>query len=276
MSSSSGQGSTSSQTVVQRNPVSSDPRPSSPASVGSTPSRTPYPPAPQSSPTTAEGIRTRTTSSSGTPAPTPPSSHRTVSAPTTPTSLSSGSGLNFGLSLGMLRPYLGIVGGRKDQSSFGLSDTTRRQNLSNAPTGDADSDGGSTRDIGGRQKRSKEAGASFTTGLAMLLYNVSYLAYTQGVDIPLAQAGEVLRNLWAICCSPELGRLARTMYFRNVTKKLIEINSLSDTRTKRTRFCQIRPPRHFLLISCNSSKQLLPIPSRELRHDDGYLAILVV
>jgi hypothetical protein len=48
--------------------------------------------------------------------------------------------------------------------------------------------------------------SSFTTALTMLLYNVCYLAYTQNVDIPLAQAGDVLGNLWAVCCSPELGR----------------------------------------------------------------------
>lgn len=48
--------------------------------------------------------------------------------------------------------------------------------------------------------------ASFTTALAMLLYDVSYLAHTQSVDIPLAQAGDVLSNLWGVCCSPELGR----------------------------------------------------------------------
>ncbi|KAK7433981.1 hypothetical protein VKT23_020444 [Stygiomarasmius scandens] len=47
---------------------------------------------------------------------------------------------------------------------------------------------------------------SFTTALTMLLYNVCYLAYTQNVDIPLAQAGDVLGNLWAVCCSAELGR----------------------------------------------------------------------
>ncbi|KAI0341427.1 hypothetical protein BDW22DRAFT_1358967 [Trametopsis cervina] len=50
------------------------------------------------------------------------------------------------------------------------------------------------------------SGSSFTTALAMLLYNVCYLAHTQNVDIPLAQAGEVLSNLWAVCCSPELGK----------------------------------------------------------------------
>ncbi|TDL19958.1 hypothetical protein BD410DRAFT_726563 [Rickenella mellea] len=49
--------------------------------------------------------------------------------------------------------------------------------------------------------------ASFTTALAMLLYNVAYLAHTQGVEVPLSHTGEVLRNLWAVCCSPELGRL---------------------------------------------------------------------
>ncbi|KAJ7620275.1 UV radiation resistance protein and autophagy-related subunit 14-domain-containing protein [Roridomyces roridus] len=46
----------------------------------------------------------------------------------------------------------------------------------------------------------------FTTALAMLLYNVLYLAHTQGIAIPLAQAGDVLSNLWAVCCSAELGR----------------------------------------------------------------------
>lgn len=40
----------------------------------------------------------------------------------------------------------------------------------------------------------------------MLLYNVCYLAHTQAVEIPLSQAGDVLSNLWAVCCSAELGR----------------------------------------------------------------------
>jgi len=47
---------------------------------------------------------------------------------------------------------------------------------------------------------------SFTTAFAMLRYNVCYLAYTQSVDIPLSQAGDVLSNLWAVCCSNDLGR----------------------------------------------------------------------
>ncbi|KAF8056553.1 UV radiation resistance protein and autophagy-related subunit 14-domain-containing protein [Lyophyllum atratum] len=48
--------------------------------------------------------------------------------------------------------------------------------------------------------------SSFTTALAMLLYNVCYLAHTQNVDVPLAQAGDVLSNLWSVCCSADLGR----------------------------------------------------------------------
>lgn len=47
---------------------------------------------------------------------------------------------------------------------------------------------------------------SFTTAFAMLLYNVCYLAHTQSVNIPLSQAGDVLSNLWSVCCSSELGR----------------------------------------------------------------------
>jgi hypothetical protein len=38
----------------------------------------------------------------------------------------------------------------------------------------------------------------------MLLYNVCYLA--QGVDILMSQAGGALSNLWAVCCSGELGQ----------------------------------------------------------------------
>lgn len=51
-----------------------------------------------------------------------------------------------------------------------------------------------------------ESKASFTTAFAMLLYNVCYLAHTQSVEIPLSQAGDALGNLWAVCCSGELGR----------------------------------------------------------------------
>ncbi|KAA1477739.1 hypothetical protein DENSPDRAFT_621022 [Dentipellis sp. KUC8613] len=54
--------------------------------------------------------------------------------------------------------------------------------------------------------------SSFTTAYAMLLFDVCYLAYTQAVDIPLSQAGEVLSNLWAVCCSAELGRRSHQTY----------------------------------------------------------------
>ncbi|KAJ7221273.1 UV radiation resistance protein and autophagy-related subunit 14-domain-containing protein [Mycena pura] len=52
----------------------------------------------------------------------------------------------------------------------------------------------------------------FTTALAMLLYDVLYLAHTQGLAVPLAQAGDALSNLWAVCCAPELGRRAHATW----------------------------------------------------------------
>lgn len=58
---------------------------------------------------------------------------------------------------------------------------------------------------------SSDSNESFTTAFAMLLYNVCYLAYTQSVDIPLSQAGDVLSNLWAVCCSNDLGRSANVV-----------------------------------------------------------------
>ncbi|PPQ83197.1 hypothetical protein CVT25_004255 [Psilocybe cyanescens] len=54
--------------------------------------------------------------------------------------------------------------------------------------------------------------SSFMTALSMLLYNVSYLAFTQNVDVPLSQAGDVLSNLWMVCCSAELGRKSHESY----------------------------------------------------------------
>jgi len=50
--------------------------------------------------------------------------------------------------------------------------------------------------------------SSFTTAYAMLLYDVCYLAHTQAVDVPLSQAGDVLSNLWLVCCSSDLGRFS--------------------------------------------------------------------
>ena len=59
---------------------------------------------------------------------------------------------------------------------------------------------------------------SFTTAFAMLLYNVCYLAYTQSVDIPLSQAGDVLSNLWAVCCSNDLGRSVHVVQLFGASK----------------------------------------------------------
>ncbi|KAI1785081.1 UV radiation resistance protein and autophagy-related subunit 14-domain-containing protein [Ganoderma leucocontextum] len=58
------------------------------------------------------------------------------------------------------------------------------------------------------RRRSRTRRGAFTAALAMLLYDVCYLAHTQAVDVPLAHAGDALGNLWAVCCSPELGRRA--------------------------------------------------------------------
>ncbi|KAG8789678.1 hypothetical protein FRC15_003747 [Serendipita sp. 397] len=40
---------------------------------------------------------------------------------------------------------------------------------------------------------------AYTIAYTMLAYNVCYLAYTQAILIPLAQAGNILANLWTIC-----------------------------------------------------------------------------
>jgi len=64
--------------------------------------------------------------------------------------------------------------------------------------------------------------SSFTTAYAMLLYNVCYLAYTQAVEIPLSQAGDVLSNLWSVCCSAELGRSAHITLFQENDSLLMQ------------------------------------------------------
>ncbi|KAG8833147.1 hypothetical protein FRC17_011267 [Serendipita sp. 399] len=40
---------------------------------------------------------------------------------------------------------------------------------------------------------------AYTIAYTMLAYNVCYLAYTQAILIPQAQAGNILANLWTIC-----------------------------------------------------------------------------
>jgi hypothetical protein len=55
----------------------------------------------------------------------------------------------------------------------------------------------------------------------MLLYNVCYLAYTQAVEIPLSQAGDVLSNLWSVCCSAELGRFVHIILSAQANDSLL-------------------------------------------------------
>ncbi|KAF8206921.1 UV radiation resistance protein/autophagy-related protein 14 [Mycena galopus ATCC 62051] len=79
------------------------------------------------------------------------------------------------------------------------------QYLSPTPR-DSPSPSGSQPHKPGMQRSPESDPPQFTTALAMLLYDVLYLAHTQGLVIPLAQAGDALSNLWAVCCSSELGR----------------------------------------------------------------------
>ncbi|KNC99022.1 uncharacterized protein SPPG_05972 [Spizellomyces punctatus DAOM BR117] len=46
---------------------------------------------------------------------------------------------------------------------------------------------------------------AFTVGLSMLNYNIAYLCYTQGVDIPIYQVHNTLENLALCCQAPDLG-----------------------------------------------------------------------
>ncbi|KAI8819539.1 UV radiation resistance protein/autophagy-related protein 14 [Fimicolochytrium jonesii] len=46
----------------------------------------------------------------------------------------------------------------------------------------------------------------FTIGLAMLNYNIAYLCYTQGVDIPLLNVTNTLENIALCCQAMNLGR----------------------------------------------------------------------
>ncbi|CAO3652588.1 unnamed protein product [Cunninghamella blakesleeana] len=45
----------------------------------------------------------------------------------------------------------------------------------------------------------------FLIGITMLNYDIAYLCYTQGVDIPLSQVANALQNIMACCNSPQLG-----------------------------------------------------------------------
>lgn len=66
----------------------------------------------------------------------------------------------------------------------------------------------------------------------MLLYNVCYLAHTQAVEIPLSQAGDVLSNLWAVCCSAELGRSVDPL--RSPLCTLVDADWIFDRMARRS------------------------------------------
>ncbi|EIM81834.1 uncharacterized protein STEHIDRAFT_36371, partial [Stereum hirsutum FP-91666 SS1] len=61
---------------------------------------------------------------------------------------------------------------------------------------------------------STSAHGSFTTAYTMLLYDVAYLAWTQGVDVGLSQAGEVLANLVRVCGAGDVGRRSHATFSR--------------------------------------------------------------
>ncbi len=73
----------------------------------------------------------------------------------------------------------------------------------------------------------------------MLLYNVSYLAHTQSVDVPLSQAGDVLSNLWMVCCSAELGRYA---IYISITRKTLLTQMSTSVRKSHETHPTLPPP----------------------------------
>lgn len=74
----------------------------------------------------------------------------------------------------------------------------------------------------------------------MLVYDVCFLAHTQAVEVPLAQAGEVLGNLWAVCCSPELGRCVLPFL---LSAGEVDVRVCVGSRMRRGRCCRPRPRR---------------------------------
>ncbi|KAJ3761390.1 UV radiation resistance protein/autophagy-related protein 14 [Lentinula raphanica] len=113
--------------------------------------------------------------------------------------------------LGVGLPYIGAVKGVGDESSsWARWHKTSPLHVSASDAGSAStspfnadsmsSDPQSSVDPSLMQNQ--EITSSFTTGIAMLLYNVAYIAYTQhGINIPLHQiaAGDILSILWGIC-----------------------------------------------------------------------------
>jgi len=95
--------------------------------------------------------------------------------------------------------------------------------------------------------------SSFTTALTMLLYNTLYLCHTQSQPVPLSQSGEILRNLWALCCTPELGRrshqtgpgltleLPTPPSFTVDFTQLLQVTSSGPVRRKERRYLRRTP-----------------------------------
>lgn len=97
---------------------------------------------------------------------------------------------------------------------------------------------------------------SFTTAFAMLLFNVCYLAYTQSVDIPLSQAGDILSNLWAVCCSTDLGRSVPVIDSFPICTHYFSIGVHMQQR----QLCLHQPLRPFRLISHSCCRRQLRAP----------------
>ncbi|KAH7097025.1 UV radiation resistance protein/autophagy-related protein 14 [Auriculariales sp. MPI-PUGE-AT-0066] len=96
------------------------------------------------------------------------------------------------------------------QPLFVLGDKTKGSSITPGATSSSSSSAGDWTGVTAEatKDRSRTAPESFTTALTMLMYNVAYVAHTQGLEIGLAQAQEVLRNIWAVCCAPGVGRMS--------------------------------------------------------------------
>jgi hypothetical protein len=94
----------------------------------------------------------------------------------------------------------------------------------------------------------------------MLLYNVCYLAYTQAIEIPLSQAGDVLSNLWSVCCSAEFGRSVASLLFFSCNL-LVVIDPVVFTRHTHCSYHLHRPASPSILH--NYSRPLLPLLRRD-------------
>ena len=94
----------------------------------------------------------------------------------------------------------------------------------------------------------------------MLLYNVCYLTYTQAIEVPLSQAGDVLSNLWAVCCSAELGRSVASLLFLSCNL-LVVIDPVALTKHTHCSHHLHRPASPSTLH--NYSRPLLPPPRRD-------------